>query len=312
MSNSILIKLRKEVLTLSFRERLIHIHHCRGAGWKAIQRLLAIDPELHHLYTLTVHDLTHDFHFKLEHATHFHRDLHTINIHSKLTYYQKNEINIITPHDHDYPKLLKEIFDPPWVLYAKGDKNLLNSVPALGVVGTRHPTSMAFKNMKHILTPLIEQKWVIVSGLAMGIDGYAHEMAQSGRTIAVLGSGLFHPYPARHQLLFDKIVANHLVISEYPPDTPPNKWQFPERNRIISGLSLGTLVVEAKQKSGSLITADQAMEQGRDVFAVPGPITNPNYEGTHKLIQQGAKLVTTSEDILNELNWKSSIFSSVN
>jgi DNA processing protein len=288
---------------LSFRERLIHIHHCRGAGWKAIERLVSLDHSLHHLYDLTLHDLTHEFHFKPEHAKNFHSDLHTLNIQSKMTQYQKSEIKIITVQDDDYPKLLKETFDPPWVLYAKGNVSLLNTMPTLGVVGTRHPTQLAYKNMCHVLLPLLEEGWTVVSGLAMGIDGYAHEIAMKGKTIAVLGSGLFHPYPARHQTLFDNIVAKQLAISEYPPNTPPNKWQFPERNRIISGLSLGTLVVEAKQKSGSLITADQAMEQGREVFAIPGPITSPNYEGTHGLIQQGAKLVTSADDIMSEFNW---------
>ncbi|MGV3489430.1 MAG: DNA-processing protein DprA [Tuberibacillus sp.] len=286
---------------MGFRERLIHVHHCRGSGWKAIERLLKKDHDLRHLYHLSIKDLICDFHFKKHHAEAFHEDLHKIDIHTQLEQYDKRKIKVITIDDPRYPKLLKEIFDPPWVIYAKGNVNLLNDGPTLGVVGTRRPTHIAYKNMRQVLTPLLELNWVIVSGLAIGIDGYAHKMALNGKTIAVLGSGLTHPYPSCHWHLFNQIAEKHLVLSEYPPHTPPNKWQFPERNRIISGLSLGVLVVEAKQKSGSLITADQAMEQGREVFAIPGPIFEPNYVGTHALIQQGAKLVTCSDDIISEI-----------
>jgi len=287
---------------LSLKERLLLLHHCRGAGWKSIHRILTEDSELRHIYDLTATDLIKQFRFHPTHAERFLDDLHHIDIQSRLEQYDKTNIKVITIFDEQYPSLLKQIYDPPWVLYALGDITLLNRHPALGVVGTRQPTQHAYKNMTHVLDPLIEQGWVIVSGLALGIDGYAHRIALNGNTIAVLGSGLYHPYPARHRPLFEHLSKHQLVVSEYPPDQLPNKWQFPERNRIISGLSIGLLVVEAKHKSGSLITADQAMEQGRDVFAIPGPILEANYEGTHGLIQQGAKLVTSAEDILNEFN----------
>ncbi len=142
-----------------------------------------------------------------------------------------------------------------------------------------------------------------MSGMAKGIDAYAHWQAieQRGQTIAILGSGLNYVYPPSHRDLFQKLAAQQLIISEYPPHFPPRKWQFPERNRLISGLSRGVIVVEAKEKSGSLITADQALEQGREVFAVPGPIYSPASQGTNHLIQQGAKLVMSAADVLNEL-----------
>jgi DNA processing protein len=291
---------RNEVVLLNFRERLIHIHHCRGAGWQTIRKLLSKDPELRMLYDLTVQDFHTDLHLPLGRAERLFHDLHHLDMTALLTQYRNSDIHIITVFDDEYPELLKAIYDPPWVLYTLGRTDLLKAQPTLAVVGTRRPSAMAYQNMRELLSPLIQRGWVIVSGMALGIDGFAHELSLNGKTIAVLGSGLYHPYPASHRRLFEKLTAKQLVISEYPPHTPPHQWQFPVRNRIISGLSRGVLVVEAKEKSGSLITADQAMEQGRDIFAVPGPAFDPHYKGTHGLIQQGAKLVMSAEDILDE------------
>ncbi|MFC7392537.1 DNA-processing protein DprA [Scopulibacillus cellulosilyticus] len=288
-------------MILNKRDRLIHIHHCRGAGWKTIKKLFKHDPELNDVYNMTAEDFCHYLQMAPRHAKSFYEDLHQLDITALLTAYKKSSIFIITVFDSTYPSKLKAIYDPPWVLYGMGQSSLLNHEKILSVVGTRNPSKIGLISMEKILAPLVEQKWTIVSGLALGIDGYAHQLSLPSYTIAVLGSGLFHPYPKQHRALFNKIVSDHLAISEYPPYTPPQKWQFPERNRIISGLSFGTLVVEAKERSGSLITADQALEQGRDVFALPGSILDVNALGTNKLIQQGAKMVLSSEDILNEL-----------
>lgn len=204
--------------------------------------------------------------------------------------------------DEDYPSLLRQIPDPPLTLFYRGDRKLLAQV-AIGVVGSRKPTPYGRASCAYLVKELAQAGLVIVSGLAYGIDGEAHQaaLAAGGKTIAVMGCGLNHVYPPRHRALYEKIESFGLLLSEYPPDTPPVPGLFPERNRIISGLSLGVVVVEAAEKSGSLITADCALEQGREVFAVPGPIFSLMSEGPHNLLKQGAKLVTRTSDILEEL-----------
>lgn len=206
-----------------------------------------------------------------------------------------------TIYDDEYPPLLKEIHDPPFVLYSIGDKNLFQ-LAGIGIVGTRTPTSNGLQSMENIIQELPKEV-MIVSGMALGIDANAHllSLKYGNPTIAVIGSGFHHLYPAKNKSLADKIIQQNLLITEYPPSFTPRKWYFPKRNRIISGLSLGTIIVEAKEKSGSLITADCAMDQGREVFAVPGSINSPYSKGCHQLIQQGAKLVTSAKDILEEL-----------
>lgn len=174
--------------------------------------------------------------------------------------------------------------------------------PAIGVVGSRKPTPYGRACCAALVKQLVQAGAVIVSGLAYGIDGEAHQTAlqAGGKTVGVMGCGIDHVYPEGHRSLYRKMEAAGLLLSEHPPGTPPVPGLFPERNRIISGLSSGVLVIEAAERSGSLITVDCALEQGRDVFAVPGPIFSPVSVGPHNLIKQGAKLVTTSADILEE------------
>ncbi|MGG1661431.1 DNA-processing protein DprA [Brevibacillus sp. NRS-1366] len=204
--------------------------------------------------------------------------------------------------DDDYPVLLRHIPDPPLTLFYRGDIHLLQQ-PAVGVVGSRRPTPYGKASCAYLVKELVQAGLVIISGLAHGIDGEAHQtaLAAGGKTVGVLGCGIDQIYPASHRLLYQKIASLGLLISEHPPGTPPVPGLFPERNRIISGLSLGVLVVEAAEKSGSLITADCALEQGREVFAIPGPIFSSVSAGPHNLIKQGAKLVTRSSDVLDEL-----------
>lgn len=220
-----------------------------------------------------------------------------------LAHYLKKDVKVITIFDPIYPPLLKEIYDPPWVLYCKGDLSLFNSNKKLSVIGTRDPSENGLQSLEKILIPLIQQNWIIVSGLAVGIDGRAHLLTikHGGKTIAVLGSGFDYIYPNCHRHLASMIADKHLLISEFPPSCKPQKWHFPFRNRIISGLTRGTIVAEARASSGSLITADLALQQGREVFCVPGSILDDRTEGTHFLIQQGAKLTKCSNDVLNEL-----------
>lgn len=216
-----------------------------------------------------------------------------------------NDIEKITLKDNSYPKILKEIHDPPKTLYIRGSFSKQDEI-AVGVVGTRDYTSYGKRAAEAIAGSLAEAGITIISGLAKGIDAFAHKAAldRGGRTIAVLGSAIDSNslYPACNRKLADKIAQNGAVISEYPSGTKSERFFFPQRNRIISGLSLGVLIVEAPEKSGALITAMQAVEQNREVFAIPGPIYSQNSIGTNKLIQMGAKLVTCTNDILEELN----------
>lgn len=210
---------------------------------------------------------------------------------------------LITLADEHYPKILLEIADPPPILYAKGDLSCLN-LPAIAMVGSRNASVQGEKNAENFAQALAEQGFCIVSGMALGIDGAAHRgalKAQHGKTIAVVGTGLDIVYPSKHRELAHSIVAQGLVISEFAIGTPSQPQNFPRRNRIISGLSLGCLVVEANTQSGSLITARRATEQGREVFAIPGSIHSPMSKGCHELIKQGAKLVDSIQDITDEL-----------
>lgn len=204
--------------------------------------------------------------------------------------------------DPDYPPLLREIPDPPVVIYIVGNRRLL-SHPQLAIVGSRNPTPMGRENARAFARSLAGAGLAITSGLALGVDGAAHRGALEvdGKTIAVAGTGLDRVYPARHRDLAHQIVKQGALVSEFPLGTPPLPENFPVRNRIISGLSLGTLVVEAALRSGSLITARLATEQGREVFAIPGSIHSPQARGCHALIRQGAKLVEDAQDVLEEL-----------
>ncbi len=209
---------------------------------------------------------------------------------------------LITCLDPDYPPQLKSTAGAPVALFVVGDPAAL-WLPQLAVVGSRQPTRGGLSNARAFTQALAREGLAITSGLAMGIDGAAHEAAleAGARTVAVAATGLDQVYPARHRELARRIAGAGALVSEFPPGTPPKQYHFPRRNRIISGLSLGVLVVEAGINSGSLITARLAVEQGRDVFAIPGSIHNPLARGCHRLIKQGAKLVEDVEDLVSEI-----------
>lgn len=222
---------------------------------------------------------------------------------------QQAGIEFIFGDEQVYPPLLKEIFDPPKVLYIKGNPALLQ-LPMVAIVGARKASPYGLTVAEKLGRELAEAGICVVSGMARGIDTAAHKGALSvnGPTMAVLGCGVDVVYPAENRRLMLEIAKRGLVISEFPPGTGPAAGNFPVRNRIISGLSKGVVIIEAAEKSGSLITADCALEQGRDVFAVPGQISNPLNKGAHKLIKQGAKLVEDVSDILDELGTYSNSF----
>jgi DNA processing protein len=214
---------------------------------------------------------------------------------------QKNNIDIIFKEDEFYPPLLSEIYEPPDFLYVVGDKTLLKA-DKLAVVGSRRGGSYGWNCLNRILPDICDAGLVIVSGMAYGIDSISHKIAlrEDGKTIGVNAGGLLHLYPAGNRGLIDKIIEKGCVISEFALDIIPRPFYFPIRNRVIAGISKAILVVEAALKSGSLITTRLGLEQNRDILAIPGNIDSPLSKGTNYLIQQGARLVTASQDILDE------------
>ncbi len=226
-----------------------------------------------------------------------------VRLHQELASAQRTGVRIITLEEAEYPAPLRTIHDPPLALYIRG-RLVEADQTAVAIVGARHASRYGLECAERLGYELALRGLTVVSGLARGIDAAAHRGAlkASGRTLAVLGSGLGRLYPEEHETLAKQVGEQGAVISEYPMDMAPLPHNFPRRNRLISGLSLGVVVVEAGPRSGSLITADCALEQGRDVFAVPGPVTSVTSQGTHRLIKQGARLVTSVEDILDELH----------
>ncbi len=223
-------------------------------------------------------------------------------ISAALTWLNADQHRLVAWGEDDYPDMLTQIAGPPLLLYVNGDVEAMH-LPSLAIIGSRNPTAGGERNAQEFAKHLSRQGFAIVSGLAQGIDAAAHRGALDGggKTVAFLGTGIDRVYPAVNRELAHTIVERGALVTEYPLGAPPERWHFPERNRLISGLSLGTLVVEAARRSGSLITARLAGEQGREIFALPGSIHNPLARGCHALIRQGAKLVETADDILAEL-----------
>lgn len=271
--------------------------------WKLLYSILKADETLQTIYTMSQTALGKQFCLNEKRVSIFYKDLHHYTPEQISSYYSNHSIDTITIIDSIYPQLLKKIYDPPFVLYGKGLLHVLKSEKRIAVVGTRVPSPYGIEATNQLIPPLTKEGWTIVSGFAKGIDSISHKAAieASAPTIAVLGSGFQHLYPKENKKIFSELSKKHYILTEYPPYIPPNKWNFPARNRIVSGLAVATVVIEAKEKSGSLITVDQALEQGREVFAVPGSIFSPNSIGTNQLIQQGAKLVGNAKDILIEI-----------
>jgi DNA processing protein len=225
-----------------------------------------------------------------------------IDVEAVLELCRARGVEIITSASGEYPRQLREIHDPPGILFALG-KLLPADALAIAIVGSRHATPYGLAQAERLAGSLARAGLTVVSGLARGVDAAAHRgaLAAGGRTLAVLGSGVLNIYPPEHQELAFDVRRQGALLSESPPESPPLAGAFPQRNRIISGLSLGVVVVEASKQSGALITARLAMEQGREVFAVPGRVDSRASQGCHRLIRDGAKLVETADDVLEEL-----------
>ncbi|OAS83349.1 MULTISPECIES: DNA-processing protein DprA [Metabacillus] len=284
-------------------KRLFLLSHCKGVSNQLLYKLYKIDPTLNIFYSLNDDEWTLYLNVKKDKVHAIKKEYNLIDFDSLYEKYIEHNISFVSLYDEKYPHLLKEISDPPPIMYYKGDISLAQRRHLISVVGTRYPTDYGKKALEHLLKPLIIDNWVIVSGMAKGIDTLGHETAlhNGGKTIAVIAGGLFHIYPKQNIPLANVLMSSHLILSEHPPFTPPQKWHFPMRNRIISGLSEGTIIIQAKNRSGSLITAYQALEQNREVFAVPGSIFDECSSGTNELIQSGAKLVQNASHIIEEL-----------
>jgi DNA processing protein len=231
-------------------------------------------------------------------------DKYRKNLDKYIEYMKNNHIELITIYDQHYPKKLKNIYDFPVILYVKGNKEILNDL-CIGIIGCRDASKYGERISKEFAYTLSKHNINIISGLARGIDSFAHIgcMAANGKTIAVLGSGIDYIYPPENKIIYEEIIRKQgIIISEYIMGTKPLAGNFPARNRIISGISSGLIVVEAKEKSGTLITVDFALEQGKEIYVVPGNIDSPNSSGTNELIKQGAQIITSPEDILKSLN----------
>lgn len=228
------------------------------------------------------------------------RELKTLAV--DLSFLKRNDIQFIPFNDVRFPQKLRDIYSPPVGIYVKGNVNLLNHQPSIAVVGSRSPSKAALRYADSFSKTMSAMGITIISGLAEGVDGQAHwgSLKELGSTIAVLGNGLDQCYPARHEKLFREIAKKGLLISEFNLGDKPLGYHFPMRNRLISGLSEGVLVIEARKKSGSLITVNHALDQGKSVYVIPGEIENPHWAGGNALLKEGAKFVTEAKDIVED------------
>lgn len=280
----------------------IWISRIEKVGNIKLQKLLEKYKTPQNIWSATKEDLLKIEGIGEESAKQILKEEYRINLEKYEKYMIQNNIEIVNIYDKCYPEKLKRIYDKPIVLYVKGDKNILNNF-SLAIVGCRENSEYGEIVASKISYDLAKEGIIVVSGLARGIDSIAHKgcLNANGKTIAVIGNGLDNIYPYENQKLADEIIKKGgLIVSEYIIGTKPEKMNFPARNRIISGMSDGIVVVEAKMKSGTMITVDFALEQGKEVFAVPGNITSKNSEGTNELIKQGAKIVTNYKDIIEE------------
>lgn len=285
-----------------FFQRLLALHYVYPKPLNRLYRIMEQDPELERFQEMSIEKISMLLNIQPQQSA----KLKASYIQALRTpfqqAYEKHKITPISYNHPMYPESLLDLIDPPAILYTKGQLELLANPQKIAVIGSRKASSYSQRAMDYIIPMLVEQDIVIVSGLAKGADAMAHQTAidLGGKTIAVLGSGFLHPYPKENRQLNSLIEEKHLAITEYPPYMLPKKWNFPMRNRIISGLSQGIVVTEAEVKSGTWSTVEHALDHGRDVFAVPGDISSPLSGGPHKLIAEGAKPVWNGMQIVEE------------
>lgn len=286
----------------SIKERMVLLHFYSGGDSRFVQACLTIDNTLNKWFQDSVFELSQYFPRRKNKAAEIFRKIRTASLQEIEKQLGAADCRFITYLDELYPPSLLTLHTPPYVIYYRGSFEILSSSLSLSVVGSRAPSQQIKKEMEYLLGPLLEKDFVIISGMAAGVDAMAHQTAMKykGRTAAVLAYGVAQLYPRSNKQLKERLETEQLILTEYPPHIKPEKWRFPERNRIISGLGRAVLVMEAAKRSGSLITAETALEQGKDVFALPGRITDILSEGTNQLIQDGAKLILTAEDIIEE------------
>ncbi len=273
-----------------------------GFGFRRIKKLFDIFCDWEKIWHLNYNDIKNIFGENL--AKIFIERKDKINIYEEFEKYEKTNIDVITYYDDIYPKLLKETYSPPLIIFAIGNIHLLKNKNFLSVIGSRKYTQYGKYVVEKLISQISKQNITVVSGLAIGIDSFAHieALKECGSTIAVLGSAINEIYPKSNINLSKQIEKYGLIISELPIGTKYAKENFPQRNRIIAGLSQATLIIEAGQRSGALITANYAINENREILTIPGSILEKNYEGNNYLIKQGAKIITDIEDILETYN----------
>ncbi|WP_026689913.1 DNA-processing protein DprA [Alteribacter aurantiacus] len=287
----------------TLRERILYLHYAVEVDASLVGRMYTSDPTLKTPFSMTPQSLASSFTIRYERAKRIHDRLIKLRKLDISTELNRRGIGWMCRFDSNYPVRLTFIYDPPSVLFYQGDADLLSQPSPLAVIGSRKPSIEAKHLIEHLLHPLHSNSTLVVSGLAEGIDALAHKWALRHHvpTVAVLGSGFNHVYPSSNTTLAKSIIQKNLLLSEYPPDCRPQKWHFPQRNRIIAGLSNAVLIVEATEKSGSMITVNFALEQGKEVLAVPGSPLKMQARGCLRLIQEGAKVVVSSIDIMEEI-----------
>ena len=277
---------------------LVHLSIIPGVGYQTIRRLLTAFESAQRALDATLEELTQVEGLTANISQQLVSGKSRVSVDQELELIEAHNCHLLAINDSTYPMLLKEIADPPPLLYVRGELGQPDA-PSITIVGTRSPTNYGKTISRQLSQQLAESGITVISGFARGIDTCAHQGAlqANGRTIAVLGNGLSQIYPAENRELADEIMKSGALISEFPMTVPPFPKNFPRRNRVVSGMSSGTVVVEASIRSGSLITARHAAEQGREVFAVPGQIFSNQSKGSHQLINQGAKLINAIDDI---------------
>lgn len=287
----------------SHTEQLLALHYVYPLTVKKLQAILSPIDYLPNFESIHPTDLAALWHISVDKASQIVKHYSDIRQYPLQAAYLAEHIHPVPYTHQEYPASLFELIDAPAVIYVKGDRQLLVNPKKIAVIGARKATAYTLTALQNILPPLIEQQYVIVSGLAIGADKLAHEatIAYGGQTIGVLGFGFHHMYPKENALLAQTMALEQLLITEYPPYVKPEKWHFPMRNRLISGLSRALVVTEAALKSGTMITTEHALDHGKDVFVVPGPITSKLSMGTNKLLQEGATPVWNGYQIVEEL-----------